>query len=79
MSGCASVENHLSLRNHLKENPQAIIEYGNLKKDLAEKYKYDIDSYIEKKTDFIVKILEKTCISKNDINDIINVNKNNSN
>lgn len=79
MSGCASVENHLSLRNYLKENPQAIIEYGNLKKDLAEKYKYDINSYIKKKTDFIVKILEKTCISKNDINDIINVNKNNSN
>lgn len=75
IKGCVSVENHLRLKDYLMKNPDAVIEYGELKKNLASKYKNDIDSYIEKKTDFIVRILNEAGISKNDIDDIINANK----
>ena len=41
------------MRNH----PEKVQEYGNLKVELARKYPYDIDSYIDGKTDFILDIL----------------------
>lgn len=75
IKGCISLENHLRLRDYLSKNPDAVIEYGNLKKELSNKYKYDIDSYVEGKTAFITNILNKQGISKKDINDIINMNK----
>ncbi|MGB1243347.1 MAG: GrpB family protein [Chitinophagales bacterium] len=57
--GIASLQNHLLLRDYLRSHPEAVIEYGNLKKQLAAKYPYDIDSYIEGKTPLIVGILQK--------------------
>ena len=50
---------HITLRNYLRENEQARREYENLKKQLAEKYPNDIDSYCEGKSEFIQSILEK--------------------
>lgn len=73
--GCISLENHLRFRDYLRKNPDAVIKYGNLKKELSIKYKYDIDSYIEKKTAFITDILNKSGISKQDIDEIKNMNK----
>lgn len=73
--GCASLENHLKLREYLKKNPEAALEYGNLKKRLSKKHEYDIDTYVEEKTPFITRILSLSGMSTDDIGDISIQNK----
>lgn len=51
---------HIALRDYLRSNEGARDEYGELKYKLAEKYRNDIDNYIDGKTDFVRKILDKT-------------------
>ncbi|MGG3523039.1 GrpB family protein [Bacillus pseudomycoides] len=50
---------HLAFRNYLRIHPDAVREYGQLKKKLAETAK-DRVSYTEGKSDFVNTILEKT-------------------
>ncbi|WP_227011626.1 GrpB family protein [Paenibacillus lutimineralis] len=45
---------------YLRANASARMEYGNLKEQLAETYRFDIDSYIRNKTEFVNRILKKT-------------------
>ena len=49
--------NHLAVRDYLRMHPDAATEYGELKKRLAMKFPYDIDSYIDGKTDMLLRIL----------------------
>ena len=70
-----SLRNHLSLRDFLRTNPGIAEQYGQLKKQLAEKYRYDIDSYVENKTAFITAILEKTGFDQAVLNNITMQNK----
>lgn len=49
----------LHFRDYLRENPQALREYEDLKYKLAKKYKYDRDGYSFSKTDFITDITNK--------------------
>ncbi len=49
---------HLAFREYLRDHPEAIIEYEQLKKDLAKNAK-DRTNYSLGKTNFITKILEK--------------------
>ncbi|GED18079.1 GrpB family protein [Aneurinibacillus migulanus] len=49
---------HLAFRDYLRDHPEAIIEYEQLKKDLAKNAK-DRTDYSLGKTNFITKILEK--------------------
>lgn len=49
---------HLLFRDYLRNNPQVVIEYENLKRNLANTVK-DRTSYTLGKTEFISKILEK--------------------
>lgn len=51
---------HIALRNYLRENEEAKQEYAELKKCLADKYRYDVDNYCKEKTDFIEGILART-------------------
>lgn len=48
---------HLALRDYLRAHPDAAREYGDLKRRLAMAYRYDIDSYVDAKTEFITNIL----------------------
>ena len=73
--GSVGLTNHLNLRNYLIENPKKVIEYSNLKQQLANKYPYDMDSYIDGKTDFILDILSKTGMNSNDTRRIEKQNK----
>jgi GrpB-like predicted nucleotidyltransferase (UPF0157 family) len=57
--GSIDLQNHLNLRNYLIKNPQKVIEYSQLKENLAQQFPYDIDAYIDSKTDFIVSILNE--------------------
>ncbi|MGI2336736.1 MAG: GrpB family protein [Dehalogenimonas sp.] len=52
-------------RDYLVTHPEAAVEYGQLKQDLAVKYKYNRDAYTEGKTAFIKRItnLAKTGVS----------------
>ena len=36
-TGSVGLRNHLALRDHLRAHPAKVVEYGNLKQDLAEK------------------------------------------
>ncbi len=73
--GNVALENHLSLRNYLRKNPQAVSEYGNLKKQLAKEFPYDIDAYVEGKSEFITGILEKCGFNPEDLSSITDQNK----
>lgn len=73
--GIASLQNHLLLRDYLRTHPEAVIEYGELKKRLAAKYPYDIDSYIEGKTPLIVDILQKQGFNRQEAEDIEEQNR----
>lgn len=68
--GSVGLRNHLTLRDYLRQNPEKVIEYSELKQDLAEKYPYDIDGYIEGKTDFITGILTEKGLSQQDLSTI---------
>ncbi|MGD1904026.1 MAG: GrpB family protein [Geitlerinemataceae cyanobacterium] len=57
--GSPALANHLAVRDYLRAHPQAVREYGNLKKQLARQFPNDIDRYIDGKTDLIVDILRK--------------------
>jgi GrpB-like predicted nucleotidyltransferase (UPF0157 family) len=70
-----SLKNHLSLRDFLRANPGVATQYGQLKKQLAEKYRYDIDGYVENKTAFITAILEKTGFDQVTLNNITQQNE----
>jgi len=74
-AGSAALKYHLLFRDYLRQNSEAACEYGNLKKELAAKYEYDIDSYIENKTGFITKILSITGVSESEIIEITMQNR----
>lgn len=53
------LKNHILFRDYLRSNQKVALEYGAIKMELAKKHPFDIDSYIEGKTDFIISILAK--------------------
>lgn len=75
----ASFKNHITLKNHLLHNPQAVIEYSQLKKELALKFQSDIDSYVEGKTSFITNILALYNFDQEDLASIQKANQNEKN
>ncbi len=52
------LKRHLAFRDYLRVHPEAVIQYGDLKRRLAEEHGNDIDAYIDGKADFIRRILE---------------------
>lgn len=68
--------NHLKLREYLRKNPEAVKAYGNLKKELAYKYRHDIDSYIENKTALITSFLKEMGMTGEELGLITDENKN---
>ena len=69
-----STRNHLTLRNHLRNNIDDRDQYGKLKCELARSYPYDIDSYIKGKTHFILDILSRYTFNEEELNAIRNQN-----
>lgn len=58
-AGNLALQNHLLFRDYLRNHPDEVFAYGVLKQALAEKFPYNIDAYIDGKTDFIIRILSK--------------------
>ena len=75
LAGCASLQNHLMLRNYLRANADVANQYSALKTELASRYADDIDLYVEGKTAFIVDILNKCGMATDYLNDIVAANK----
>lgn len=65
-----ALKNHLLFRDYLRSNKEALDEYADLKRGLANKYPNDIDSYCEAKTDFITSVLKKAGLREDDVNGI---------
>ncbi|HAS46200.1 MAG TPA: GrpB family protein [Microscillaceae bacterium] len=62
--GNLGLQNHLLFRDYLRAHPEEVKIYGDLKQTLAEKFPYDIDAYIDGKTDFITRILALAGLDK---------------
>jgi GrpB-like predicted nucleotidyltransferase (UPF0157 family) len=59
LEGCTALNNHLILRDYLRAHPDARDEYGQIKMSLAREFPDSLDDYIEGKTAFILKVLER--------------------
>jgi GrpB-like predicted nucleotidyltransferase (UPF0157 family) len=51
-------------RDYLKSNPETALDYADLKRALANKYKNDREKYTEYKTDFIKRIVQLARLKK---------------
>ncbi len=52
-TGSPEVERHLAFRDYLREHPETAHAYGDLKKNLAEKFPTDMEAYMDGKDSFI--------------------------
>lgn len=57
--GNNEIERHLNFRDYLIANPEDARRYSKLKEELAEKYRYDIESYVKGKDGLIKEIDRK--------------------
>ena len=55
------IERHLALRDYLRAHPQDAAVYGRLKRQLAQQFPWDIESYCDGKDDLVRK-LEQTAL-----------------
>jgi GrpB-like predicted nucleotidyltransferase (UPF0157 family) len=73
--GSLGLRNMLTIRDHLRDNSVDREIYGLLKMRLAKQYPYDIESYIDGKTDFLLEILGKYDFKTEDLLEIRMINK----
>ena len=59
VQGTPALANHLAIRDYLRKNPPAAAAYGRLKRQLAESFPTDRESYVAGKTDFLLDILQR--------------------
>lgn len=57
--GNPEIERHLAFRDYIKSHEKIANEYGELKKQLAQQFPYNIESYIKGKETFISEIERK--------------------
>lgn len=69
------LKNPLALRDYRRTHPDIAQAYGDLKKQLADQFPHDIDSYVEGKTDFILGILRQQGFSQEQCAVIDQVNR----
>jgi GrpB-like predicted nucleotidyltransferase (UPF0157 family) len=59
VAGSTALRNHLHVRDWLRSHPQTAAAYGALKKELAARFRDDVDAYVEGKTRFLLEILRE--------------------
>jgi len=74
-SDSLALANHLALRNYLRTHPEAVKEYGELKKRLAQRFPDDIDSYIDGKTTMLLTMLRAAGFPAEQLRQIERVNR----
>lgn len=75
VQGSVPLANHLALRDFLRRDPTAVMEYGRLKKQLASRFPDDIDSYIAGKTDYIIGVLRNAGVPEPGLEAIRDANR----
>jgi GrpB-like predicted nucleotidyltransferase (UPF0157 family) len=68
--GTIGVVNQLAVRDYLRAHPEDAARYGVLKKQLADRFPSDIDSYVFGKTDFVLEILRGAGLTAEQIDKI---------
>jgi len=61
--GSLGLQNQLAVRDYLRVHPETARAYGELKKQLAQQFPHDIDSYVAGKTDLLLGILRAQGLS----------------
>ena len=56
-AGAIELQRHLTFRDALRADPALANEYAELKRELAERYRDDRDTYTEGKTPFVTRVL----------------------
>jgi GrpB-like predicted nucleotidyltransferase (UPF0157 family) len=69
------IVNQIAVRDYLRAHPEAAARYGALKKQLAEQFPGDINSYVLGKTDFVLEILRRAGLTAEQINKIEHDNR----
>lgn len=69
------LRNHLAVRDYLREHADAVEEYAQLKRRLAEEFPDDIERYIDGKTEFLLAILNQTELNAEDLRSIESSNR----
>lgn len=75
LEGSLGLRNHLAVRDYLRSHPDKAIAYGELKRQLAEKFPDDIDSYIDGKADFLQGILRASGFQSQELATIATPNR----
>jgi len=70
-----ALANHLAVRNYLRTHSEAAREYGDIKKQLAERFPDDIDGYTEGKTEALLRILRSAGFQPADLEAIAGINR----
>jgi GrpB-like predicted nucleotidyltransferase (UPF0157 family) len=65
-----ALRDHIRLRDHLRTHPPDVAAYSALKKQLAEKFPHDMESYVEGKSAFILSILAQYGLSTDRLDSI---------
>ena len=58
-AGAPALQAHLILRDALRDDPELALQYGELKRALAERYRDDRDAYTEGKSAFVAAVLRR--------------------
>ena len=69
------IVNQIAVRDYLRARPEAAARYGALKKQLADRFPGDINSYVFGKTDFVLEILRRAGLTAEQINKIEHDNR----
>ncbi len=67
--------NFFAVRDYLRAHTKVAHEYGDLKRRLASQFTHDIDSYIEGKTDLVLRILREEGFSKDQLKAVESPNR----
>jgi len=75
LKDCENLRNHFLIRDHLRNNRQSVLAYSDLKRNLAEAFPNDMDSYLDGKTDLLTEILKQEGMNSDEIKRIEAINK----
>ena len=73
-----ALANHLAVRDYLRAHPNAVREYGDLKKRLAREYADNIDGYVEAKSEFLLGVLREVGFASTALAEIQQMNRRSS-
>ena len=75
LRGCTSLRNHLAVRAALRADAALVAAYGALKRRLAAECGDDLAQYVERKTAFLLEILQKSGFTPDELSAIEAANK----